>query len=165
MKKRIFVSTAVALLTAASLSFAERPSSDETALQMGVHTWLAGRNAVAGRTDLNRLQPIYSADVEATAGGATLKGWSAYLAAWQPKLVELEKNHFTRGGDLKLTLEKNTATTAFEVRSEGLSRAKQPVGSVAQVTLEWERRKGLWVIVRENVVPTNEAAGLVTTAK
>lgn len=138
-------------------AFAERPSTDELAIRLGVQSWFSARSWSDGEFNLAKLQSIYRPDLEfseKSAGDTSMKrGLSAYTAMMQPIVERLQKLDAKPGADIRVTLQGTTATTTFNFQPRGTYKDGSAVTCGARVTLTWERQNGLWQIAREETVP------------
>lgn len=166
MKKRLLTALFVAFTASA---FAERPSTDELAIRLGVQSWFSVRSWSNGEFNFAKLQSIYHPDLEFSEKGArgttTTHGFSAYTAMLQPIIERVQKLEANPGGDVRVTLQGTTATTTFNFQPQGTYKDGRAVTCGARVTLTWERHNGLWQIAREETVPLAPAvpAELATT--
>jgi hypothetical protein len=123
----------VATFAATSLTFAaDRWSSDEMAVRMGVNSWLAlwtRPGAAPGDLQLKSLyatRPSMSLPTVVQAAG---QAGSLPSAVGQPERVAVR-------------MEGERAVTTFDL---------DPQQRSTQVVLTWERRSGLWRIVQETI--------------
>jgi len=137
--------------------FAERPSTDELAIRLGVQSWFSARSWSDGEFNLAKLQSIYRPDLEFSEKSAgepsTKRGLSAYTAMMRPIVDRVQKLDAKPGGDVRVTLQGATATTTFSFQPQGTYKDGRAVTCSARVTLTWERHNGLWQIAREEAVP------------
>ena len=154
MKKHLLTALFVAL---AATAFADRPSTDELAIRLGVQSWFSARSWSNGKFNFAKLQSIYCPDLEfseKSAGGtATKRGLSAYTAMMKPIVEQVQKLAAKPGDDVRVTLQGATATTTFSFQPQGTYKDGRAVTCSAHVTLTWERHNGLWQIAREETVP------------
>ncbi len=136
------------LLLSATLAFAthgfaaERWSSDELAVRMGVHAWFSLWTRPAATASDPKVRSLY-----ATQPIASL-----------PAAVQTA----TQAGALPSAMQKNDRVT---VAIEG-DRAVSTVDLVSQkAVLIWERRAGLWRIAQETITPASDAAGKVALSE
>jgi ketosteroid isomerase-like protein len=165
MKKHILSALLVALVTTA---LAERPSSDELALRLGVRDWFLLHSTSADQFGISQLKAIYRPDVEfnAPTSGAESRGQGlpAYAALWQPLAQSVEKLAAKFTDEMKVTVEDSKAVTTFTFRPEGTYKDGRPLTCQTRISLTWERRDGMWKIVREEFTPLN-LTPIVATAK
>lgn len=149
-------------------AFAERPSTDELAIRLGVQSWFSARSWSNGEFNFAKLQSIYRPDLEFSEKSAgeisTKRGLSAYTAMMQPIVERVQKLDAKPSDDVHVTLQGATATTTFNFQPQGTYKDGSAVTCSARVTLTWERHNGLWQIAREETVPLASAipAELVT---
>lgn len=152
--KHLLTALFVALTASA---FAERPSTDELAIRLGVQSWFSARTWSNGEFNFAKLQSIYRPDLEfseKSAGDNSKKrGLSAYTAMMQPIVERVQKLDAKPGDDVRVTLQGATATTTFTFQPQGTYKDGRPVTCSARVTLTWKRQNGLWQIAREETVP------------
>lgn len=126
MSLRLFTLAAV-LAVAPVLSAAERWSTDETAVRMGVRSWLALQAHTNPQTAPAEAKALYVSLPVAVppqeAGRLKTSGQPENVA------VKMQGDH---------------AVATFQLQ--------QPP---AQVVLQWERRAGLWKIAQETVTPVS----------
>lgn len=151
-------------------AFAERLSTDETAVRLGAREWLSLRASETGRFDFTKLKNIYRTDLQftdpATGNPADVRGLDAYTARLQPLVEKVQKYAAVLGNDIRVSMNGNLATTSFTFRSEGLYKDGSPVTCSGRVNLTWERRLGFWQITREETMPLNPAVpSEIATAK
>ncbi|HYR58303.1 MAG TPA: nuclear transport factor 2 family protein [Chthoniobacteraceae bacterium] len=161
MKTRILTLLGAALLLNAG-ALAERPTTDEMAIRLGVAAWSSGRAALSQTADIAPLKALYLPDLEATEklNGAerTARGLAEYAALWQPFFDSLASLSAAPVGDVKLSLDGDRALTTFSFTPQGTRKDGSPLACGASITLTWKRQNGLWRIAREELAPL--AAGL-----
>lgn len=133
MKSFLKVFVLVATLAGTNLTFAaDRWSSDEMAVRMGVNSWLSlwtRSGAAPGALELKGLYAISpSASLPAVVQTAQQAG-SLPSAVSQPERVAVR-------------MDGERAVTTFDL---------DPQQRGTQVVLTWERRAGLWRIVQETI--------------
>jgi hypothetical protein len=162
MKKHLLAALFAALTTTA---FAQRPSSDELAIRLGVQSWFSARSSSVGQFDFSKLQAIYRPDVEFTnpdtGKSASARGLEAYTALLRPMTQDLQKLDAKPGDDVSVALNGSTATSSFLYRPLGLYKDGRAVTCAALVNLTWERHNGLWQIAREQTTPLAVTDALV----
>lgn len=131
---------AAVLAVAPAVHSAERFSSDETAIRMGVEAWLNAWSTNMERPDSRYLPSLYSADLRVSKTVPPKPAVLAQFDRWTAK----------RADDLALALQSGRATTTFTFTPEGVDKSGQPLRVRAQVILVWERRDGLWQIARQD---------------
>jgi hypothetical protein len=139
---RTFLLVAV-LATAGHLSAAERWSSDETAVRMGVNAWVS----LWTRPDVGTAAVVKT--LYATPPSALL-----------PDLLEAasgKPNAMNQSDKIAVDMQADRAVVKFQLPSAGAA------GS--QVVLTWERRSGLWRIVQEVITPAPAAAKRVALSE
>lgn len=148
-------------------AMAERPSNDELALHLGVRDWFLIHSAAAEVRDERRLQTIYRADVEfhGTSDGLTGRGVAAYAAVWQPLSQSVEKFAVKFSDDVAISVHGEAAVTTFHFRPEGAFKDGRPLSCDVRVTLDWERREGMWKIVHEEITPLDATPTNVVIVK
>jgi len=164
MNTRVFLLyLAAALLALSALAHAERPSSDEVALRLGVDAWLNNRAAVAPAAVSASLKMLYRPDAVATEllSGApkTAMGWTAYVALWQPFFSSVSSFAAKPANDLKISVQGDRAVTDFSFASQGAYKDGRPLTCAAAVNLNWTRTEGVWQIAQEELRPIE--SGLV----
>lgn len=154
MKQSFVAAVFAALITTA---LAERPSTDELAVRLGVDAWFSARTSSTGQFDFAKLKAIYRPDVEftdpATGNSASARGFNAYAAHLQPLARQTEKLEARPGGDVSISLNGSTAMSSFTFRPQGLYKDGRAITCGARVSLTWERQNGLWQIARESTTP------------
>ena len=133
---------ALALAVATPVFAADRWSSDEVAVRMGVNAWLslwARPAATAGDPNVKTLyatQP--SASLPATVQTASQAG--ALPSAMLPS------------DRVTVAMQGDRAVTTFDLDQK-------------KIALTWERRVGLWRIVQEAITPASERVALSESAR
>jgi ketosteroid isomerase-like protein len=154
MKKHILTVVFIALSVTA---FAERPSTDELAIRLGVQAWFSARSSSNGQFDFSKLPAIYRRDLEftdpATGKFTTARGLDAYTAILRPLAEQVQKFEAKPADDVSVALNGSIATSTFTFRPQGLYKDGRPVTCGARVSLTWERHDGLWQIAREQTAP------------
>lgn len=154
MKKHLLTAIFIALCVSA---FAQRPSTDETAVRLGVQAWLSARSSETGRFDFSKFKALYRPDLEftdATTGKvADVRGLSAYTARLQALTERVQNYAAVPANDLHVSMNGKSATTSFTFRSEGYYKDGNPVTCAGRVDLTWERHDGFWQIAREETTP------------
>jgi len=152
-----------ALLALSALARAERPSSDEVAIRLGVDAWLNERTAVAPAAVPRSLKALYRSDLVATEllSGTlnTAQGWTGYVALWQPFFSSVSSFSAKSGNNLKISVQGDRAVTDFSFASQGAYKDGRPLTCAANVNLTWTRTEGVWQIAREELRPI--VSGLV----
>ena len=167
MKKHILAAILIAL---SATAFAQRPSSDEVAIRLGVQAWFYARSSSNGQFDFTRLPAIYRPDLEftdpVTGKATTARGLEAYTAILRPLVEQLHKFVAKPGDDVSVALNGSTAISTFTFRPQGTYKNGRPVECAALVSLIWERHDGLWQIAREQLVPLSpQGPAELATAK
>jgi ketosteroid isomerase-like protein len=154
MKKHILAAVFVAL---SATAFAERPSSDELAIRLGVREWFSARSSSTGQFNFSKLQAIYRPDLEftdpATGKSMTTRGLVAYTAILQSLVEQVQKFEAKPGDDVSVALNGSNATSSFTFRPQSIYKDGRAVTCGARVSLTWERHDGLWQIAREEIAP------------
>jgi len=154
MRKHILAAVFIALSAAA---LAERPSTDELAIRLGVQAWFSARSSRNGQFDFTRLPAIYRPDLEftdpATGKAATARGLDAYTANLRSLFEQVQKFAARPGDDVSVALDGSSATSTFTFRPQGTYKDGRAITCGARVSLTWERRDGLWQIAREHSAP------------
>ncbi len=165
MKKHILAAVFIAL---SATAFAERPSSDELAVRLGVRNWFLLHSTNTDQFGVNQLKAIYRPDVEFTdpAGGASAQGQGllAYAALWQPLAQNVHKLTAKFNDEMEVSVQGTKAVTTFTFRPEGIYKDGRPLTCHTRVSLTWERRDGTWKIAREELTPLDPTP-IVATAK
>jgi ketosteroid isomerase-like protein len=154
MKRHILAAIFIVL---SATAFAQRPSSDEVAIRLGVHAWFSARSSSNGQFDFTRLAAIYRPDLEftdpATGKATSVRGLDAYAAFLRPLVEQLQKFVAKPGDDVSVALNGSTATSTFTFRPQGTYKDGRPVECASLVNLTWVRHDGLWQIAREQLAP------------
>ncbi len=154
MKKHLLTALLVAF---AASAFAERPSTDELAIRLGVQSWFSARSGNNGEFNFAKLQSLYRPDFEFSEKSAgdteTASGFSAYTAMLQPIVAQVQKLDSKPSDDLRVALQGATATTTFSFQPRGTHKNGRAVNCNSRVTLTWKRHNGLWQIAREETTP------------
>src|SRR5260221_3324513 len=157
MKTRIVAQLAAFLFVLDAAVLAQRPSTDEVAIRLGVSAWFSGRTALLQAADPARLKALYLPGPEATetlTGAArTARGLQEYAALWQPFFESLTSLSAAPNGDLKLSIDGDYAVTAFSFTPQGTRKDGGPQACGARVSLTWMKHNGLWQIAREELGP------------
>jgi hypothetical protein len=119
-----------AIAITSRLSAADRWSTDETAVRMGVSAWFSLWSRPTSIPDAAGVKALYavkpSAEIPVTLQTASRAG-----------LLDSSQNP---PAQFTVTMQGDRAVTTFRLPS-------------AHVMLTWERRAGLWQIVRESITP------------
>ena len=140
---RLLVLTA-ALATVTQLSAADRWSTDETAVRMGVQSWLSLWARPTASTGDPEVKGLYATQPDATLPGVV-------QAAVRAGALPSAMNH---PGKFAVSLEGDRAVVTFQLRPQGSASAESAGSADSRVVLTWERRSGLWQIVRESITTT-----------
>lgn len=165
MNTRVFLLyLAATLLALKALAHAERPSSDEVALRLGVDAWVNNRAVVAPAQVSASLKPLYRSDAVATEllSGTlkTAQGWADYVALWQPFFSSVSSFHVKPANDLKISVQGDRAVTGFSFASQGAYKDGRPLTCAAAVNLTWARTEGVWQIAQEELRPLDPSLAL-----
>jgi ketosteroid isomerase-like protein len=144
-----------------SVAFAERPSTDEVAIRLGVAAWFNGRTTLPQPTNAASLKALYRPELEATenvnGASSSAHGLSEYLTLWRPFFDSLASVSAAPTGDLKLSIKGDHAITTFSFVPQGTYNDGTPVTCGAHVSLTWKKHDGLWQIAREEIRPLRAA--------
>ncbi len=134
------------LAAIAQLSAADRWSSDETAVRMGLNAWFSiwtRPGATAGDPEVKTLYATPpSASLPAVVQTASRAG------ALPSAMSQPERFAVTMQGD--------RAISSFTLAPQKSAGGEALADPAAQVVLTWERRSGMWQIVRETITPESE---------
>jgi hypothetical protein len=132
-------------VTVATSRGADRPSSDEVAVRMGVDAWFALWSQSTATPDAARVRALYAAE-----NGTQLP--TAIEAASRTGLI---RSGASGPDNLAVTMGGDRAVSAFRLQVQEPSAGGG--NRSAQVVLTWERRAGLWQIVHETIQPSPAA--------
>jgi len=155
MKRPLLPYAFVALLIfSGSRAAADRPSTDETAIRLGVSAWSAPwkNSAPSASAGSNKLFVSRSNLIARTSPTAA---WLATFSTWT-----------AQPADVAVTTHGDEALATFVLHAEGTDQAGATQKAAARITLTWQRINGLWQIAREQAVPlTSAVAAEWVTAK
>lgn len=141
MSRRLIISALAALLlAAANASAAERPSTDETAIRLGVTAWSAFLKDGTSSPEAESLSLFVK--------GSNLSARTSPTSAW----LAASGSRTAQPTDVAVDVRGDTATVTLTLITEGAA-AK----ATARVALAWQRVNGLWQIAREEVAPLEAA--------
>ena len=136
------------LLLSASLAFAthgfaaDRWSSDELAVRMGVNAWFSLWARPAATASDPNAKSLYATQPSPSLPAAVQ---TASQAATLPSAMQ-------QNDRIAVALQGNRAITTVDLASQ-------------KAVLTWERRSGLWRIVQETFTPASDAAGKVALSE
>jgi putative heme iron utilization protein len=146
MKSLLQVFVLVATVAATNLSFAaERWSTDEVAIRMGVNSWLAVWSRPTVAVNDRQVKDLYATQPSATLPALVQK---ASKTGGLPSAMNQPER-------IAVNVQGDRATTTFDL-------AAQRGGSIV---LTWERRAGLWRIVQETLPAISSTSGQVALSE
>ncbi len=141
MSRRLITSAFAALLLTATSAFAaERPSTDETAIRLGVTAWSTFLKDGASSPDAESLSLFVK--------GSNLSARTSPTSAW----LAASGSRTAQPTDVAVEVHGDSATVTLTLTADGAA-AK----ATARVALAWQRVNGLWQIAREEVAPVESA--------
>jgi len=153
MKTHLLFRLAAALLLVVSAR-AERPSSDQLAVEAGVTTWVAAWNVGDRAFDTKKLQPLYREDVITRDATDTKHSWIEYAAALRPFIGQFAKVTPGPVRELRTTLDGARAVTTFALNPRIWTKDGREQTRTTQVRFVWEKTNAFWRIAEQEVVCT-----------
>lgn len=160
--RSLFRLAAAALLAVSS--HAERPSSDQLALEAGVTAWVSAWNPGNQAFNSARLQPLYRADVVTRDAFDTKRSWADYAAGLRTFTAQFAKLAAGSAQGLRIALDGSRATTTFTLSPRLWAKDGREQTGNTQVRLVWEKTDAFWRIAEQEFACSLDSAATPVAA-